>query len=88
VRELLGNVVKHAGAARATVRVVDGPETVAVQVTDDGRGMDADAFEAALGRGNIGLASARERIAAVGGTIRVGPGLNGRGAGVTIQLPR
>ena len=86
-RELLTNVVKHAHARRAAVRVAAEDGGVRLEVADDGVGMGPDAFETALGRGNVGLANARERVAALGGTIGVGPGLDGRGARVSISLP-
>ena len=88
VRELLNNIVKHSGATRAAIHVLGGPDAVVVHVAADGLGMEPDAFERALGRGNIGLANARERVAALGGSTAVGAGLGGRGAGVTIRLPR
>ncbi|HEV2814118.1 MAG TPA: GAF domain-containing protein [Solirubrobacteraceae bacterium] len=86
-RELLTNVVKHARATRATVRVALDGEALVLEVADDGGGLAGDAFEAALARGNVGLANARERVAALGGSIDVLEGLDGRGARVSIRLP-
>jgi two-component system sensor histidine kinase DesK len=65
VREAITNVVRHARATRCTVGL--GPSWV--QIDDDGRGgVTAD------GNGMTGL---RERVAAVGGTVRVGGRPNG-----------
>ena len=86
-RELLTNVVKHAQADRATLRLAAHDGALRLEVADDGIGLAADAFDAALARGNVGLANARERVAALGGSIRVEPGLEGRGATVSITLP-
>jgi two-component system NarL family sensor kinase len=86
-RELLTNVVKHSGATRATVRVCGSEDEVRLEVADDGCGLGADAFEAALSRGNFGLATARERVTALGGAIEVTPGLDGRGTRVAVRLP-
>ena len=87
VRELLTNVVKHAGATRAAVRVgVDG-EDVELEVADDGRGLPPDAFEVAPTRGNVGLVNARERVVALRGSIDVGVGLDGRGTRVSVRIP-
>ena len=87
VRELLANVAKHAQATQATVRVEVEGDDLLIVVADDGRGMADDAFSAALGRGNVGLATLRERVEAVGGVTRVGPGLDGRGTRFDIRLP-
>jgi len=66
VQEALTNVVKHAGAAQATVLVRYGEGLVEVQVTDDGR---------ATGNGNglgYGLAGMRERVELHGGEFEAG----------------
>ena len=86
-RELLANVVKHAGARRAAVRLAASDGGLRLEVADDGIGLAADAFDAALARGNVGLANARERVAALSGEIDVAPGLDGRGARISISLP-
>ena len=87
-RELLTNVVKHAGATRARVFVRATESAITLEVADDGSGLPPDAFDAALSRRNVGLATARERVAAVGGRTTVAAGIDGRGAGVHITLPR
>jgi PAS domain S-box-containing protein len=87
VRELLTNVVKHARARRAAVTVATGGGELVIRVADDGRGLPADAFDSALAGGNIGLAAARERVEALGGSTRVGEGLDGRGACIHVCIP-
>ncbi|MEU7866256.1 histidine kinase [Dactylosporangium sp. NPDC049140] len=64
VREALTNVVKHAGARHATVRVHYGPSTE-VTVADDGAGAGA-------GRTGHGLRGLAERVAALGGSFSAG----------------
>ena len=44
-QEALANVVKHAGASTATVRIAATGDTVAIEVNDDGRGFDPAAVE-------------------------------------------
>ena len=84
VRELLFNVVKHAGTARATVRAHrDGPAVV-VEVEDEGDGFDADA--PGTGGGGLGLFSVRERIEMAGGHLEL-DSERGRGTRVTITVP-
>jgi PAS domain S-box-containing protein len=83
VRELLFNVVKHAGVLRAKVTLSrhDG-ETARVIVSDDGKGFEPDKLQlAAHGPdGQFGLFSIRERLTWVGGrmTIESAPGRGSR----------
>lgn len=63
VQESLTNVIRHAGASRATVTVRYDPGVVTVQVEDDGRAASA---AAANGHGIRGM---RERAEAVGGRL-------------------
>jgi two-component system NarL family sensor kinase len=74
-RELVTNVVKHADARTLRVELALVDEQARLQVTDDGRGVAADALGESLADGHIGLASCRTRIEAAGGrlTIRSGP---------------
>lgn len=72
VQEGLTNVVRHAGEARATVRVVRGPGRLVVEVSDDGPGASR------LEEGN-GIRGMRERASSLGGTVVFGPGTSGRG---------
>jgi signal transduction histidine kinase len=85
VQEALTNVVKHAGATRASVRLRHGPGALEITVTDDGRGA---APAGGPGRtGGHGLTGIRERAAAHGGTASTGAGPGGRGFEVRVVLP-
>jgi PAS domain S-box-containing protein len=64
VSEALTNVVKHARASRAGVRIADEGEVLIVEVSDDGVG------GAELGSGT-GLASLADRVAALDGRLTV-----------------
>ena len=88
VRELLTNVVKHAGAEHARVRVGAGEDRIEIVVADDGRGMSPAQFDAVLLGETVGLANVRERVTAAGGTVDVRSGLDGRGTAVQLTLPR
>ncbi len=85
VQEALTNVVKHAGPARAQVVVGYRDQDVTVEVTDDGRGGGASTGDgqAMVGHGLIGM---RERVAAFGGDLEVGPRPDG-GFRVAARLP-
>jgi two-component system nitrate/nitrite sensor histidine kinase NarX len=81
-QEAIHNVKKHAEASQMWVQLEYGPETVALEVRDDGRG---GALERTTGasQGHFGLTGMRERAAAIGGTLEVG---SARGEGTTIRL--
>ncbi|HEX6354912.1 sensor histidine kinase [Actinophytocola sp.] len=68
VQEALTNVVKHAGARTADVRVRYLDSALEIEVTDDGRG-HAGRPE----RGGFGLVGMRERVAVHGGELEAGP---------------
>ncbi|KPC65232.1 sensor histidine kinase [Streptomyces chattanoogensis] len=68
VQEALTNVVKHAGAERAEVRLRWCDDGLEIRVIDDGRGAGKG-----LPSGGNGLIGLRERAAACGGTATTGP---------------
>ena len=70
-RELLVNVAKHAAATNVSVTLTHVQDAIALRVVDDGRGTDPRRRAAALLEGHIGLASIRERLEAIGGTLEV-----------------
>ena len=79
VQESLTNVLRHAGPARATVRLTHAPDALLVEITDTGRGPAGD-------DGGQGITGMRARAGAVGGTLEAGPGRNG-GFTVRARLP-
>jgi PAS domain S-box-containing protein len=85
-RELLTNVVKHAQATEAQVRIRNKPDAFVLTVSDNGRGFDPAVLEQAHRCRGFGLFSIRERLGQFGGHlhIRSSPG---SGATVTIHLP-
>lgn len=69
VQEALTNVSRHATQARSvSVTVAEEPPGVTVEVVDDAP------VAAARSRGGYGLIGMRERVEALGGTLRTGPG--------------
>lgn len=79
VQEALTNVVKHAGARRADVRVRFLETALEVEVTDDGCGD-------MKGSNGFGLLGMRERVAVHGGELDAGPRRDG-GFRVRVSLP-
>ena len=86
VQEALTNTVKHAGKASARVLVRYEPETLEIEVVDDGRGAAAPLLAAAEEGGGHGLIGMRERVALYGGTLEAGPVFPG-GYRVLATLP-
>jgi PAS domain S-box-containing protein len=71
VRELLFNVVKHAAADRASIRIAPGGGRLRLVVADGGKGFDV-AAQGPRGSGDgSGLFSVSERLAALGGEVRI-----------------
>ena len=83
VQEALTNAVRHAGPAHARVRLRYAPDSVEVEVTDDGAAPPVRAPQEPVGRGLIGM---RERVALYGGTLTAGPAPGG-GFGVRARFP-
>lgn len=65
-QEALANVSRHSGAGTVTVTLSGSENEQSLQVTDDGRGFDAETVT----RGH-GLANMAQRVEAVGGRLRV-----------------
>ncbi|MHB8797277.1 MAG: PAS domain S-box protein [Thermoanaerobaculia bacterium] len=85
VRELLLNVVKHAEAGSATVRLRWLETTVEASVADDGRGFETAASPPDERR-SFGLFSIQERFDDLGGLVSIRSVL-GEGTEVTLVLP-
>jgi signal transduction histidine kinase len=83
VRELLFNVVKHAGVDSATVILKQTQDAQIVIVRDEGNGFDPDHFGQTNGSG---LDSIRSRISLFGGQMNV-QAKPGSGVSVIISLP-
>jgi two-component system, NarL family, sensor kinase len=68
-RELLVNVVKHADADRAEIRLALDGETARLQVSDNGKGMAGVDLNQRLAEKHLGVASRRIRLEAAGGSL-------------------
>jgi signal transduction histidine kinase len=95
IQEALTNTIRHAGRATAAVAVRYGGTGLEIEVTDTGRGPASAVGGARPGHGRSvgagwpeghGLRGMRERAAAAGGAIEIGPGPAG-GFRVTARFP-
>ena len=84
VQEALTNVVKHAGATCADIRLEFQEEVVSVQVEDDGVGFNVNLI-AMDNRKAWGLLGMRERASLVGGALTVNSS-PGEGTRVALQV--
>lgn len=86
VQEALTNVLRHAGPARAEVRVAVTDTEVVVSVCDNGRGAAARLGRVSLPGVGHGLLGMRERAALFGGELATGPRPGG-GYEVRARIP-
>lgn len=70
VQEAINNIVKHANATQAEVRLVYSYPKIIIRIEDDGRGFDVQqTTEAGNCEGCMGIWSMRERVALLGGEL-------------------
>ena len=81
-RELLLNVVKHAGVKRAALILRRDRQTITLEVADNGRGLQRESPTSV----GFGLFSIRERAELLGGRFDLG-GIRGGGTRATLRLP-
>jgi signal transduction histidine kinase len=81
VQEALTNTLKHAGRAHASVSVRYGPDSLELEIADDGAGVPAD-----VPGGGHGLAGIRERVTLYGGKFDASARRDG-GFAVRVLLP-
>ena len=85
-QEALRNAAKHSRAQRVKVSFVPCEDAVVMRIGDDGVGLGSRAeHRSPL---HTGLRLLRERVESIGGSVTIGPGLDGRGLSVEVKLPR
>jgi signal transduction histidine kinase len=84
VQEALTNTRKHSQAHRAVVRITCGVEGTTLEVEDDGVGFDPATVAGSM-EGGFGMASMRERVEQIGGTIDVHTAPN-EGTRIVVRL--
>lgn len=87
VQEALTNVVRHSGAPACRVTLDYGKDGLAIEITDEGRGLPGPAGSPKLpGAAGYGLTGMRERAALLHGEFTAGPRAEG-GFRVAARLP-
>ena len=95
-QEGLTNVARHAQATHAEVTLQQSPHLITCSVCDDGKGCDPAVAASAVGRvlsdqpntgrRGLGLVEIRERMAALGGTLRLIPRVD-HGTEFIVEIP-
>ncbi|MBI4297773.1 MAG: GAF domain-containing protein [Chloroflexi bacterium] len=86
-QESVHNIVKHAGARTARIRLQLEGNKVRIAVEDDGRGFDVDAFFGSDGRQrSLGLVGMQERATFMGGIFHISSKV-GQGTRVAVEVP-
>jgi signal transduction histidine kinase len=80
-QEAVTNVVKHSGATLVTIRLTFGPDTVSLEIKDNGSGLVAEQI-AARGERQFGLLGMSERAKRLGGRLDVS---GSPGEGTTVR---
>jgi len=87
VRELLFNVVKHAGATTARVDIRRDADDLVVRVSDQGGGFEAGGLASSgLPRNGFGLFNIRDRLLLLGGAMEI-ESSPGAGTRVALRVP-
>ena len=82
LREAATNVIRHSSAQHCRVRLTERRQELALEVSDDGRGVAGDGTGAGTGLHNMS-----ERLSAAGGRFSAGPGRDGRGFRLVATVP-
>ena len=85
-KEALTNIIAHAAAHQAAVRLESTEHCVKLAISDDGDGFDVNHINDNPGRG-IGLSSMKKRLASVGGQLTITSLSSGTTVLATIPLP-
>jgi len=71
VQEALTNMFRHSGARHGSVKVTEKAGDITVTVSDDGKGVDEDVRELRPDSLGVGIGGMRQRVAELGGTLRL-----------------
>lgn len=85
-QEALTNVVRHAHASHATLKLEVTAHSVTLSIADDGRGFNVDRAQTDA-RGGIGLRNMRERLDALAGTLSLASLAGGTVVTAHVPLP-
>ncbi len=85
IQESLNNIVKHAQAAKASVRIQHLDHKILLVIQDDGHGFSTESSTAER-QGGFGLTGMSERAALLGGTLKI-RSEHHRGTIISLEIP-
>ncbi len=86
-QEAITNIVKHAQASQAWIRLESTKSTIAIEVTDDGRGFDYEKLRPSVtNTRGLGILGMKERASLLGGAVEI-DSTPGAGTSVRIVVP-
>jgi PAS domain S-box-containing protein len=86
VKELLFNIVKHAGVKTAQVKLAGSDHQLFITVSDSGKGFDTAMLERYTPSAGLGLLSLRERASYIGGSLTI-ESTPGQGSRLMLRVP-
>lgn len=84
LQEALTNVSRHSRATAVVVELKEDDKIIMLNITDNGRGIDASAESR---ENSLGLLGMRERAFMLGGTLKIQGG-NGAGTSIEVRIPK
>lgn len=89
IRESLLNIQRHSGSKSARIRLQREITEVALEISDEGRGIPETMRRPGRNRSffGVGIPSMEERIKQVGGSLRLESGISGTCVRVTVPVP-
>jgi two-component system, chemotaxis family, CheB/CheR fusion protein len=89
IQEALSNVHRHSGAKKADILLTQTPETVTLEVRDNGKGIPKDVLTGsphAQTRLGVGVLGMRERLAQLGGSLEINSSKSGTTVKATVPM--
>jgi len=71
IQEALTNVYRHSEASQSTVTLIRNVENVAVEIRDNGKGLEEDTMKFRPGNVGVGIGGMRQRVEEFGGALRL-----------------
>ena len=71
IQEALTNVFRHSDASHSSVTLIRNAESVAVEIRDDGKGLNEDTMRFRPGTVGVGIGGMRQRVEEFGGALRL-----------------
>ena len=87
IEEVIGNIVRHAGAHHVKINLSFKQRSIAMRITDDGHGFDVEEAIASKDRPRgLGLIGMRERVDLMRGTLEISSS-PGKGTRIHVEIP-